>query len=97
MPQHDPVPPKAPPHVGEAWASYKRFMRWMVLVALACAALAVVWLTSDGTPLTIHMVVATVAGVSLSILVGTGLMGLVFLSNRTGHDEAAQGDLHDNR
>ena len=35
------------------------------------------------------MVIATIAGVGLTVLVGTGLMGLVFLSNRTGHDEDA--------
>jgi hypothetical protein len=35
------------------------------------------------------MVIATVAGVGLIVLVGTGLMGLIFLSNRTGHDEEA--------
>ena len=35
------------------------------------------------------MVIATIAGVGLTILVGTGLMGLVFLSNRSGHDDEA--------
>jgi hypothetical protein len=34
-------------------------------------------------------VIATIAGVGFSVLVGTALMGLVFLSNRGGHDEAA--------
>ncbi len=31
---------------------------------------------------------ATVAGVGLSVLLGTALMGLVFLSNGSGHDAA---------
>ena len=36
------------------------------------------------------------AGVGLTVLVGTGLMGLVFLSSRSGHDEDAnRGDHHD--
>jgi uncharacterized membrane protein len=44
------------------------------------------------------MVVATIAGVGLTVLVGTGLMGLVFLSHRTGHDEdAAHGGQHEDR
>ena len=34
-------------------------------------------------------ITATAAGVGLTVLVGTGLMGLIFLSNRTGHDEDA--------
>jgi hypothetical protein len=39
----------------------------------------------------VHMIVATIAGVGLTILVGTGLMGLVFLSSRSGHDDEAGG------
>jgi hypothetical protein len=35
------------------------------------------------------MVIATIAGVGLTVLVGTGLMGLVFLSNRSGADDEA--------
>jgi hypothetical protein len=44
-----------------------------------------------GEEMPIHMVIATIAGVGLSVLVGTGLMGLVFLSNSSGHDDAASG------
>ena len=33
--------------------------------------------------------VATALGVGLTVLLGTGLMGLVFLSDRGGHDDAA--------
>lgn len=101
MPRHDPVPPRRGPdyeRAALAWERYKRFMRSMVLLAFVVAGLAVAWLASDGAPLRPHMVIATVAGVVLSVLVGTGLMGLVFLSNRTGHDEdAAQGGQNDER
>ena len=46
----------------------------------------------------LHLVVATMAGIGLIVLLGTGLMGLIFLSNRTGHDdEAARGDWNDDR
>ena len=38
-----------------------------------------------------QMVLATIAGVGLSVLLGTALMGLVFLSDRSGHDDAASG------
>jgi len=64
-------------------------MRWMTLVAVAAAILAVLWLKATGSPMKIHLVVATLAGVFLSVLLGTGLMGLVFVSNSSGHDEAA--------
>ena len=90
MPQHDPLPPKAEA-TALAWSRYKRMMKWMALAAAVAAALAVAWLkaTSDAMPW--QMVLATIAGVGLSVLLGTALMGLVFLSDRTGHDEAASG------
>ncbi|WP_243455840.1 hypothetical protein [Sphingosinicella sp. BN140058] len=100
MPQHDPIPPRVPgrqpdlaqlQRAADAWTRYKRMMKWMVLAAAVAVLLALAWLRSDGSPLTIHMIIATIAGVGLSVLVGTGLMGLVFLSNRSGHDDAASG------
>jgi uncharacterized protein (DUF2062 family) len=90
MPRHDPLPPK--PQASElAWSRYRRMMKWMALAAAVAAALAVAWLkaTSDSMPW--QMVLATIAGVGLSVLLGTALMGLVFLSDRSGHDEAASG------
>ena len=37
----------------------------------------------------IHMLIATGLGVFLTVLLGTGLMSLVFLSNSSGHDASA--------
>jgi Na+/melibiose symporter-like transporter len=90
MPRHDPLPPKTEPSA-LAWARYKSLMKWMALAAAIAAALAVAWLkaTSDAMPW--QMVLATIAGVGLSVLLGTALMGLVFLSDRSGYDEAASG------
>jgi hypothetical protein len=95
MPQHDPVPPRragAPDYdrAADAWARYKKMMKWMLLAAALTVLAALAWLGSGDT-LSIHMIIATTAGVGLSVLVGTGLMGLVFLSNRGGHDDAASG------
>jgi len=90
MPRHDPLPPRA--EASElAWSRYKRMMKWMALAAAIAAALAVAWLeaTSDAMPW--QMVLATIAGVGLSVLLGTALMGLVFLSDRTGYDDGASG------
>jgi multidrug transporter EmrE-like cation transporter len=90
MPRHDPLPPKAEASA-LAWSRYRRMMKWMALAAAIAAALAVAYLkaTSDSMPW--PMVLATIAGVGLSVLLGTALVGLVFLSDRTGHDEAASG------
>lgn len=72
-----------------AWARYRRLMRWMSLVSFAAVVIALVWLRlSLGAAMTIHMMIATAAGVGLSVLLGAALMGLVFLSSGSGHDEA---------
>ena len=67
----------------------------MVAVAALAVLLALLYLKSTGQPMPLHMVVATIAGVGLSVLLGTGLMGLVFLSNSSGHDDAASGKVKD--
>ncbi|MDT9600900.1 hypothetical protein [Sphingosinicella rhizophila] len=63
----------------------------MVAAAAVAVLLALLYLKSTGQPMPLHMIVATIAGVGLSVLLGTGLMGLVFLSNSSGHDDAASG------
>jgi hypothetical protein len=92
------VPRAAPPasrreeeleRAARAWARYKTMMKWMVLVAALTVLAALAWLKSSGEAMPIHMVIATVAGVGFTVLVGTGLMGLVFLSNSSGHDDEA--------
>ena len=102
MPRHDPIPRsrRGPDYerAAVAWERYKRMMRWMVLVAAVTVALSLLYLKSSGAPLPLHLVVATIAGVGLTILVGTGLMGLIFLSHRSGHDEdATYGEWNDDR
>jgi hypothetical protein len=96
MPRHDPVPPKRPaarPPADErreiAWARYKQTMKWMALAAVVTVLLALIWLKSFGEPVPLHMTIATILGVGFTMLVGTGLMGLIFLSDRTGMDDAA--------
>jgi hypothetical protein len=75
----------------DAWSRYKRTMKWMLLAAAAAVALALLYLKLSGETMHLSMVIATIAGVGLSVLVGTGLMGLVFLSSSGGHDDAAGG------
>lgn len=86
MPQHDPVPPGYERRL-RAWNRYKQLMRWMVIVAVVAVLLALIWLKRGGSDVPPAMIIATVAGVGLSVLLGTGLMGLVFMSNISGHDD----------
>jgi multisubunit Na+/H+ antiporter MnhB subunit len=62
-------------------------MSWMTIAALVAVLLALIYLKSEGREVPIHMMIATIAGVGLSVLLGTALMGLVYFSNNSGHDE----------
>ena len=74
-----------------AWARYRRLMKGMAIVSFGAVVLALGWLRfTMGDQLTIHMIIATAAGVGLSVMLGAALMGLVFLSSGSGHDEAIE-------
>jgi uncharacterized membrane protein YbhN (UPF0104 family) len=91
MPQHDPVPQRTHDYerVAVAWARYKRIMRWMVVVAIVTVLVSLLILRNMGDPMPLHMIIATIAGIGLTMLVGTGLMGLAYFSNRSGVDDDA--------
>lgn len=72
-----------------AWARYWRVMRGMTLVALVAVPLALAVLWYAGGSLSLHMGIAAGLAVFFSLLIGAALMGLVFFSSGTGHDEAA--------
>lgn len=65
---------------------YKRMMAWMVLATIATVIGSLGFLYMAIGALPIHMVIATCVGVGLSVLLGSVLMLLVFISNATGHD-----------
>ncbi|MGV3768923.1 MAG: hypothetical protein ACO1NM_02710 [Sphingobium phenoxybenzoativorans] len=73
-----------------AWARFRRIMGWMALIGAGCVLAALGWLASRGSPMPIHMIIATTLGVWLTFMLGTGLMALVFLSSGTGHDEQVE-------
>lgn len=69
---------------------FKRIMRWLALLSIVIAGIAVLLVARGDDSVHIHMLVATALGAGLSVLLGTGLMTLSFLSARTGHDEQAR-------
>ena len=85
MPRPDPIPSLR----RSQWQRFRRIMRWMSLVAIAAAALAVWFVARDESELKIHMLIATALGAGLSVLLGAALMSLTFLSSASGHDEEA--------
>jgi hypothetical protein len=84
--------PKASAH---AWGHYKRLMRWMALFTLLVIAIALAVLFGLGALVSIHFVIATVLGIGVTMMLMAALMGLVFLSSGTGHDEAVSDLLND--
>jgi hypothetical protein len=78
-----------PDYARFAWARYWRLMRGMsaLTVAVVAISLAAMW-WRNGDFASIHLYIATAAGVSVAMLLTAALMGLVFLSNGSGHDAA---------
>ncbi len=70
-----------------AWGRFRRIMAWMALAAILTVVAVLHYLRSQIGPLPLSLIIATSAGIGLSVLLGTALMGLVFLSSGTGHDE----------
>lgn len=70
------------------WARFRRLMRWMFLITLATVIGALTVLYRQEGRVSIHFYIAVAVGVSFAMLLTSGLMGLVFLSNASGHDAA---------
>ena len=68
-----------------ARADFLRMMKWIVVAAVAMVVAALLYLNATGD-LTRDMVIATVIGVFLSVLLGSGLMAASYFSDKSGHD-----------
>ncbi len=88
-----PSPLDDPHNAAHAWARFRQIMRILAFVTFASttALVGVLWLLYPAA--SIHFFIAVALGASFTMgLTGT-LMGLVFLSNGTGHDEAVDNRL----
>ena len=79
-----------------AWARYRRIMRFMFLLTVGLVSIAMALLYKFGGEVSVHFYIATALGVGFVMLLTGALMGLVFLSSGTGHDEAVDNNLPDN-
>ena len=77
-----------PRNAAHAWARYRRLMRWMALFTLTVVAVALFALSRQEGEVPIHFYIATGLGIGFAMMLMAALMGLVFLSSGTGHDEA---------
>lgn len=70
------------------WTRFRRLMRWMFLTTLATVIGALSILYRQEGRVSIHFYIAVAVGIAFAMLLMSGLMGLVFLSNASGHDAA---------
>jgi len=84
-----------PENAAFAWARFRRLMRWMVLVTLVTVIGAMYLLYRSNGLVSVHFYIATGLGISFAMLLTSALMGLVFLSSGTGHDDAIIDPLED--
>ncbi len=71
----------------KAAADFRRVMKLIILSGLVLTAGALLYLGATGE-LYLHMVVAVIGGVFISVLLGCGLFAAAFFSDKSGHDES---------
>ena len=85
MPRPDPIPSARHSMRQQFW----RIFRVLALLSFAVAAIAVLLVTQGSGEVHASLIIATFVGVGFTMLLGSALMALMFLSSRSGHDEAA--------
>jgi hypothetical protein len=84
------IPPSQlenPEYAAFAWDRYKRLMWWMALASTLATVvgLSALWIMAG--PIPWLMLLFTALGIFFSVLLAAVLMGLVFLSAGSGHDD----------
>lgn len=85
MPQPDPIPSPRP----STLQRFLKIFRLLALLSIVIAAVAVVLVVQGAGEVHASLIIATALGVGLTVLLGTGLMALMFISSDSGHDEQA--------
>ncbi|OYY91279.1 MAG: hypothetical protein B7Y45_04550 [Sphingomonas sp. 28-66-16] len=76
-----------PDSAAHAWARYRLIMRWMALATCVIVAGAVWLLDLAYGPLSWVAIAAAIGGFGGTAMMTAALMGLVFMSSGSGHDE----------
>ncbi len=84
----NPSPLDDPDYAQFAWTRYWRLMRWMTAFTLLVTAAVLVSFWMKYGWVSVHFYIATAGAIVASIMLTAALMGLVFLSSGTGHDES---------
>lgn len=91
MPRPDPIPSPSESTRQRFWRTF----RLLALLSIVVAAIAVVLVVSGAGAVHASLIIATFVGVAATMLLGSALMSLMFLSSRSGHDEAAAPRIHE--
>jgi hypothetical protein len=59
---------------------------WIAAIGVLMVIGTLWYLSQTGDGLSVHMVIATIGGVFLSVLLGCGLFAAAFYSDKSGHD-----------
>lgn len=73
---------------GDHWRRFRRLMLVMTLIAISTIGLAAWRLRAEGVPFHLHFMIAMGGGIFIALMLAGALMGLAFVSNRSGHDAA---------
>ncbi|AXB77945.1 hypothetical protein [Novosphingobium sp. P6W] len=84
-----------PARAAHAWARYRRIMGWMMAVTVGLVAGSAILLYRSNGMVSVHFYIAAALGVGFTMLLASALMGLVFLSSGSGHDDAVVDPLED--
>lgn len=82
-----------PETAAHAWARYRWIMRILLAITAAVVLIALAVLFAFNGAISVHFYIAVALGISFTMLLGGGLMGLVFLSHGTGHDDSVDNRL----
>ncbi len=85
MPNPDPLPGPR----GSMKRRFWRIFRLLALLSIVIAAISVLLVARGDPTIDINTLIATALGTGMTVLLGTSLMTLVFLSSQSGHDDAA--------
>ncbi|VVT03296.1 conserved hypothetical protein [Erythrobacter sp. EC-HK427] len=86
-------PLEDPVNAAHAWARYRWLMRLMLTITVAVVAIAMLVIYTQADNVSPHFFIAVALGIGASMLLMSALMGLVFLSNGTGHDASVDNSL----
>ncbi|UZK64651.1 hypothetical protein [Sphingomonas sp. M1-B02] len=90
------IPPQDlddPDYAAFAWGRFRRILKWMTLVALLATGVAELALYWSMGELRLVTAIATFLGVFFTVMMAAALMGLMFLSSGSGHDERVEDPL----